>query len=198
MFGSSFRYISYYGDPLGDAIRSMAGLLIFLGIAAGVLQVISNCLIFKKAGRPWGFAFIPVYGSYVLYDIAESRGLFFGTIFISAISVLLGVLSGATGGSTFVAVILFILIIITGIMAIVMNVRLARVFGHGGGFAVGLLFLGPIFMLILGCSSNEYLGYKPQTTDCASVNYWFCSSCGAKNELLSNYCSKCNNSRNSH
>lgn len=36
--------------------------------------------------------------------------------------------------------------------------KLARAFGHGTGFAVGLFFLEPVFVLILGLDSSEYLG----------------------------------------
>lgn len=35
---------------------------------------------------------------------------------------------------------------------------LVRAFGHGWGFAFGLMFLGPVFMLILGFGSSEYIG----------------------------------------
>ena len=37
-------------------------------------------------------------------------------------------------------------------------VRKCRAFGHGVGFAIGMLFFEPIFMLILGFGSSAYLG----------------------------------------
>jgi hypothetical protein len=35
---------------------------------------------------------------------------------------------------------------------------LAKSFGRGTGFALGLIFLSPIFLLILGFGSDRYLG----------------------------------------
>ena len=55
-------------------------------------------------------------------------------------------------------------VIITTLIACVISIyisirfaiRLAKAFGKGGGFAVGLIFLQPIFLLILGFGSAKY------------------------------------------
>ena len=39
--------------------------------------------------------------------------------------------------------------------------RLAAAFGKDKNFATGLFLLGPVFMLMLGCSSAKYLGPDP-------------------------------------
>ena len=39
-----------------------------------------------------------------------------------------------------------------------MALDLARAFGRGTGFAIGLIFLSPIFSLILGFGSDTYKG----------------------------------------
>ena len=36
--------------------------------------------------------------------------------------------------------------------------KLSKAFGHGVGFTVGLFFLRPIFLLILGFGGSVYLG----------------------------------------
>lgn len=36
--------------------------------------------------------------------------------------------------------------------------RLTCVYGHGIGFTIGLFFLNPLFMLILGFGDSEYMG----------------------------------------
>ena len=36
--------------------------------------------------------------------------------------------------------------------------KLSKSFGHGAGFTVGLVFLNPIFKLILGFGSSQYVG----------------------------------------
>ena len=42
------------------------------------------------------------------------------------------------------------------IVMILLYVNLAKAFGKGGGFAVGLIFLGIIFMAILAFDSSEH------------------------------------------
>ncbi len=37
-------------------------------------------------------------------------------------------------------------------------VGLARVYGHGIGFAIGLILLSPLFILILAFGSSRYVG----------------------------------------
>ena len=36
--------------------------------------------------------------------------------------------------------------------------KLSKAFGHGVGFTLGLMFLNPIFMMILGFGSDQYQG----------------------------------------
>jgi hypothetical protein len=55
----------------------------------------------------------------------------------------------------------FVLLIIPGINiipAIVTCFDLARVFGKGAGFGLGILLLGPIFMAILAFGGARYVG----------------------------------------
>ncbi|MEI3168770.1 MAG: DUF5684 domain-containing protein [Lachnospiraceae bacterium] len=50
-----------------------------------------------------------------------------------------------------------ILLAVTIINIVALN-KLARAFGHGTGFTIGLFFLNPIFKLILGFGSDQYIG----------------------------------------
>ena len=38
------------------------------------------------------------------------------------------------------------------------HINVSKRFGHGVGFALGLVFLAPIFWLILGFGSSKYVG----------------------------------------
>ena len=58
------------------------------------------------------------------------------------------------------AIISVVLSIAAAILGIVFYVKLAKAYGKGGGFAVGLLFLNPIFLLILGLGKSEYVGVQ--------------------------------------
>ena len=44
------------------------------------------------------------------------------------------------------------------VLMIVQLYKLSKAFGHGVGFTVGLFFLRPIFLLILGFGGSVYLG----------------------------------------
>ena len=48
--------------------------------------------------------------------------------------------------------------IIAEIISIMYSVKLAKAFGKGTGFAIGLIFLSPIFILILGLGDSTYHG----------------------------------------
>ena len=50
------------------------------------------------------------------------------------------------------------IVLIVAIFNIISLNKLAKAFGHGVGFTIGLFFLNPIFMLILGFSGDEYIG----------------------------------------
>ena len=48
--------------------------------------------------------------------------------------------------------------IVVFVLTIISEYRLAKAYGHGGGYTVGLIFLNFIFMLILGFGKSEYQG----------------------------------------
>ena len=96
-----------------------------------ILSVIAMWKIFQKAGEEGWKAIIPFYNLYTFVKIIDGNGIKF---------------------------LLFLIPIVNLIYAIILDVRLAKAFGKSGGFAVGLIFLGPIFELILAFDSSEYQG----------------------------------------
>ena len=50
------------------------------------------------------------------------------------------------------------------VVAILMMVGISKAFGKGGGFAVGLILLGPIFWMILGFGDSEFVGVDNPAT----------------------------------
>ncbi len=48
--------------------------------------------------------------------------------------------------------------LIAFVFFIILCIEISRAFGHGGGFAVGLVLLGIIFFPILGFGSDQYQG----------------------------------------
>ena len=158
-----------------------AGTLVFLsvslGIAMVVVAIIGWCKMFKKAGLHPGFYFIPGYGWFLQYKMADSVGLFIATMVLAGVMEVVSFAvnlsaagmasrysrSGYYGGSSWApgaGLLVFIGIAMAAalVLQIVYMVRLARSFGKGGGFAVGLIFLTPIFIAILGFGDAVYQG----------------------------------------
>ena len=96
-----------------------------------VAVVVAMWKIFKKANRPGWAAIIPFYNTYTLYDIVWGNGIKFLLLLIPIYNI---------------------------ILVIQTNLRLAKVFGKGTGFGVGLTFLAPIFFLMLGFGKAEFVG----------------------------------------
>ena len=117
-----------------------------------VLQVVAYWKIFEKAGEQGWKSIIPVYSDYILYRIAWDTKPFWVLLGLAALNLLLSWIPVAGVVFSF----------ITGILAVIIEillyVKLSRAFGHGSGFAAGLVFLSTIFVLILGFDSSEYLG----------------------------------------
>lgn len=113
----------------GSAAAGMFVLAIYLAII--VLVIAGMWKTFAKAGEPgWG-CIIPIYNTYLLCKIAGRPWWWLILMFIPIVSI---------------------------IIAIIVMVDIAKSFGRGVGFAIGLIFLSPIFFCILGFGSSEYQG----------------------------------------
>lgn len=102
-----------------------------ISLALGVLLIVSMWMIFKKAGKPGWAAIVPFYNIYVEYEITWGSGWRCLMLLIPFYNI---------------------------ILAIQTQVKLAKAFGKGGGFAVGLIFLPYVFQPILAFSDAAYLG----------------------------------------
>lgn len=87
--------------------------------------------VFTKAGEPGWAILIPIYNLIVLLKIV---------------------------GRPWWWLILFLIPIVNFIIGILVNIDLAKSFGKGIGFAIGLILLPPIFILILGFGDARYQG----------------------------------------
>jgi hypothetical protein len=105
------------------------GVLLFI-LAICLLMVVSMWKIFTKAGKPGWACIIPIYNLVVLLQIVR-KPMWWIVMFLIP----------------FVSLIFFILL----------YVELAKAYGKGAGFAVGLIFLGIIFVPILAFGSARYV-----------------------------------------
>lgn len=105
------------------------GLLI--GLAILVLLIASAWRVFSKAGKAGWLSLIPIVNAFVLLKIVGRPGWW---------------------------LILFLIPVVNLIIGILVSVDLAKSFGKGAGFGLGLAFLGLIFLPILGFGSATYKG----------------------------------------
>ena len=116
-------------DSGGNGMNGATMGLIVLDVALIILMVAAMWTVFKKAGEPGWAALIPIYNIMVLLKIA---------------------------GKPMWWVILMLIPFVNIVVLIIAIVGLARNFGKGAGFALGLVFLAPIFYPILAWGDAQY------------------------------------------
>jgi Family of unknown function (DUF5684) len=94
-----------------------------------LFMIVSIWKVFVKAGKPGWASIIPIYNIIVMLDIA---------------------------GKPLWWIILCLIPFVNFVIIILVYVALAKAFGKGVGFALGLIFLGIIFFPILGFGSATY------------------------------------------
>ena len=116
-----------------------------------VLQAIARWKLFGKRGEAGGKGFIPLYSDYILCRNCWDTVYFWVAL---ALAVLAGILENTGRMDWLVS----LLSLAGGILTIGFLYKIARAFGRGIGFTLGLIFFNPIFLLILGFGQDEYLG----------------------------------------
>lgn len=135
----------------------LGGMYLMLALAWWILQIVANWRIFTKAGEAGWKSIIPVYSDYVSYKIAWQTSYFWLTFILGIVASFVAS-ANPDGESLMLTAIVTLIRIIVGIISIMYSVKLARAFGRGTGFAIGLIFLQPIFLLILGLGDDRYYG----------------------------------------
>lgn len=87
--------------------------------------------VFAKAGEPGWACIVPIYNMIVLLNVAGRPVWWFILMFVP---------------------------IVNFIVLLVVWIDIAKRFGKGTGFGLGLVFLGPIFIPILGFGDAQYIG----------------------------------------
>lgn len=125
---------------LGGAIAGLSTSMIIVSLIIYVLQVIAMWKIFTKAGEEGWKSLIPIYNTIVLFKISGINPL-----------LVLVYLAGAipfVGGLAVLGITIY------------QAINLAKTFGKTGGFAAGLILLPPVFYMILGFGSDQYVGVQ--------------------------------------
>lgn len=120
-----------------------------------IFYAIGGYRIFTKFGEPGWKAFVPFYNVYIQYTHTWNSTV---GIIVIALMLAVNVCSGMAGDNSTAALLLNLCNTAYFVLNLVGNVKLSRSFSHGIPFALGLTFLQPIFVLILGFGSDEYIG----------------------------------------
>ena len=99
----------------------------FVSILLAIISLVAMIKVYKKLGLPGWGAIVPIYGQWILLKAVDLPGW------------------------------LSILPVANGIAIIVANYRLAGKFGKSAGFGLGLVFLTPIFYMILGFGKDKVI-----------------------------------------
>ena len=116
-------------ESTGSGIAGVIGVLLYLGII--VLIIAGLWKIFAKAGKPGWASIIPFYNFIVLLEIVGKPTWWIILAFVPIVNI---------------------------VIVIMVYIDLAKSFGKGVGFGLGLTFLSPIFICILGFGSAQYKG----------------------------------------
>lgn len=128
------------------------GTIALLAIGWYVVGVVAYWRIFTKAGEAGWKSLIPFYNNYVQYKITWNTQMFW----IGLIAIIVGTLLYNIDG--FISIIGGIMCLAATVISWISLHKLSLAFGHGIGFTLGLFFLNPIFILILGLGSSRYQG----------------------------------------
>ena len=126
-------YSKYLGWLVGFGLGFLL-ILMLVVIGLTILWIASLWVLYRKAGVPgWG-AIIPFYNMYLMYKIVWGSGWWFLTMLIPI------------GG----VVILYITYF-----------KLAKCFGKGTGYGVGMIFIPLILTAVLAFGGSRYMGPRP-------------------------------------
>jgi hypothetical protein len=114
-----------------EDIISLVISVLMLALCIGIIAGVWK--VFSKAGKPGWACLIPIYNVIVLLQII---------------------------GRPWWWLVLLLVPIVGIIVAVMVSIELAKSFGKGAGFGIGLALLGPIFFPILGFGNDRYLGAK--------------------------------------
>src|SRR5438093_9297437 len=106
-----------------------------VGLLIALFLIVAMWKVFTKAGQPGWASIIPIYNLYVWCKIV---------------------------GRPWWWILLMLIPFVNFIILIILCIHMAKSFGKGAGFGIGLAFLGIIFWPILGFGSAQYQGPRSE------------------------------------
>jgi len=129
-----------------SVLMPILGIIVVISLVILIMHTVFMWKIFNKAGIEGWKILIPFYGHWCFNKMIFGSGWFMFINFTSLFQYTDNSLVSMLGS-----------LIVIG-FSIAQMVMLAKVFGKGAGFTVGLIFLPLIFLGILAFDSSEYEG----------------------------------------
>jgi hypothetical protein len=125
-------FLNLFFQEQDETIGIIGGIIGGLvGFVVGIIVLVAMWKIYTKAGKPGWAVIIPIYNIYIMLEIVGRPWWWLLLMLIPGVNAIIG---------------------------IILVFDLAKSFGKGAGFALGLLFLNLIFMLILAFGDARYVG----------------------------------------
>ena len=153
----------------------MLGSFLIAGLIFAILVVIAEWKIFEKAGEKGWKSLIPIYGQYILFKIIGAKTLFWVFLGITVVASIMmtanplpvdwnaseaeinAVLNTLDWSKYVPFVIGMVATCITSLVVeIMVAIKLAKAFGKGAAYIVGLIFVAPIVLMVLGFGKAKY------------------------------------------
>ena len=124
---------------LTGAIAAMGLFFWILSMALGILKIVSLWKIFKKAGKPGWASIVPIYNIYIMCEIAEKEWWYILLLCVPFENIY--------------------------VMIVLYN-GMAKKFGKGGGFVVGMILLPVVFFPMLAFGKDAtVVNNQPNTSN---------------------------------
>lgn len=125
-----------------------------VSLAMLITLVVALWKVYTKMGEAGWACLVPFYSNYVMLRRVWDTKLFWP---LTIGGILPSILLKCGGSENMVTTLISLPISIAVlVIMIMMYVKLAKAFGKGNGFAVGMVLLMPIFICILGFGDAEY------------------------------------------
>jgi hypothetical protein len=115
-----------------EGIAAVLGVFWLIWLVVMIVTIAGLWKTFSKAGEPGWAAIIPIYNVYVMVKIA--------------------------GRPAWWLIVILLIPLLNVIMLVIVAIDIAKAFGKGTGFGLGLAFLAFIFFPILGFGDAQYQG----------------------------------------
>jgi len=132
LLGTSATLFAADNSGIADTAGKAAGIgigIVLLYSALALTVIIGVWKVFTKAGKPGWAILIPIYNTIVMLEIARRPIWWLILLFIP---------------------------IVGAIVSIIITIDIAKAFGKGAGFGLGLVFLPMIFYPVLGFGKSQY------------------------------------------